>query len=1006
MLRFLYYEDINAENPEVVDMRLCRVPFGITPSQWLMITTIRKHGKKYKEIDPEFTKVTEKDFYSDDLSSGADSVSKGLTIYKKVKIRFAEVHFNLRKWRTNSDELRKMIPEEDLMKEDNENVLGTKWNHSSDTLHMSVCELFEEAEKVEPTLRNILKIKAKIFDPLGLLAHITTSLNLLFQDIWVKGAGWDDQIDESLEKKWVSIVKMLKSSTELIIKRCYFVDDINDPIVRLYLHGFSDASERAYAGCIYIQAVSASGKVQVSLVTSKSRVKPARKEITIPRMELLGNLILAKLMKVVYETLSEERNIDDYFCWTDAKVTLAWIRAVNRKFTVFVQNHLNKIRRLLPVKKWDYVATKENPADLVTRSFTGKLSEIESWIEGPEMLKKEKILIEEYSNTVEITDDIPLDEEMINVHCVRLSEDELHEYNNELIDNKVADSDVDNCIGVMVTATENVITASPKQVITGKKIDDFICDNIGHLINIEKFSSLDKLLNVTAWCGRILQSLGVRDGELTVGDYITAPERDKALKLWIRANQKALKLNPKYKEICCSLNLQEDENGILRAPGRIQRSPLPENRKNPVMLERSHRLAELILWDCHDRVWHNGPKETRTEFQSEYWVTNCYSFTSRILYRCVLCRWLNSRAYNYPKSPELPELRFNDVNAFKVTGVDHIGPLYCKSSFKETSPDEDGVYECHAALYTCASTRGIVLDLVPSTSSKDFIDSFQRFIARRGCPQQMLSDPGSGFTATKTQMFATERNISWKFTLTKAPWHGAIWERLVQSVKRCLKKVVGRTTLTFVELQTVLLRIEAILNSRPLCQLEDGDMIEPLTPNHLLFGRKLSQVNTEPATDDGAIDSNRSKKKVQYIDTLVSHYWERWRKEYVTSLRDWKSYKRSNAVIPEVDDVVLIWEEKIPRQNWLLGRIIELLRSRDGQTRGAKVVVGKTRAIIERPINKLYPIEFAVEREIQSKNESYSNTVEFVTHENEEEITERPRRKAAIAAETKLQNMT
>ena len=123
-------------------------------------------------------------------------------------------------------------------------------------------------------------------------------------------------------------------------------------------------------------------------------------------------------------------------------------------------------------------------------------------------------------------------------------------------------------------------------------------------------------------------------------------------------------------------------------------------------------------------------------------------------------------------------------------------------------------------------------------------------------------------------------------------------------------------------------------------------------------------------------------------------------------MRDWKSYKRSNALIPEVDDVVLIWEEKIPRQNWLLGRIIELLPSRDGQTRGAKVLVGKTRAIIESPINKLYPIEFAVEREIQSKNELYSNTVEFVTHENDEEITERPRRKAAIAAETKLQNMT
>lgn len=245
----------------------------------------------------------------------------------------------------------------------------------------------------------------------------------------------------------------------------------------------------------------------------------------------------------------------------------------------------------------------------------------------------------------------------------------------------------------------------------------------------------------------------------------------------------------------------------------------------------------------------------------------------------------------------------------------------------------------------------------------------------------------------------------------------------MQSVKRCLKKVVGRTTLTFVELQTVLLQIEAILNSRPLCQLEDGDMIEPLTPNHLLFGRKLPQVNNEPASNDEvAMDTNRGKKRVRYIDTIVSHYWERWRKEYVVSLRNWKNYKRSNASIPEVDDVVLIWEEHVSRQNWLLGRIIELIPSRDGVVRGAKVIVGKTRAVIERPINMLYPVEYAVEKEHRARCVPHSNTVEIVdsvSHNDNDNDNDngndddddaanndisdvRPRRKAAIAAIEKM----
>ena len=134
------------------------------------------------------------------------------------------------------------------------------------------------------------------------------------------------------------------------------------------------------------------------------------------------------------------------------------------------------------------------------------------------------------------------------------------------------------------------------------------------------------------------------------------------------------------------------------------------------------------------------------------------------------------------------------------------------------------------------------------------------------------------------------------------------------------------------------------------------------------------------------------------------------------SLRNWKNYKRSNASIPEVDDVVLIWEEHVSRQNWLLGRIIELIPSRDGVVRGAKVIVGKTRAVIERPINMLYPVEYAVEKEHRARCVPQSNTVEIVDSVNHNDNDNdnddddaandmsdvRPRRKAAIAAMEKM----
>ena len=152
-------------------------------------------------------------------------------------------------------ELQRKIPEEDLCGDENSKVLGISWNNVNDTMMLGVKENFSEAEKITPSKRNILKIIAAIYDPLGILAPVTITLKLLFQEICESGIGWDDDIGK-LRSKWATIVKVLMTYSDLVFSRCYFCYDINDPIQTIFLHGFSDAAEKSFSACIYIFKVS------------------------------------------------------------------------------------------------------------------------------------------------------------------------------------------------------------------------------------------------------------------------------------------------------------------------------------------------------------------------------------------------------------------------------------------------------------------------------------------------------------------------------------------------------------------------------------------------------------------------------------------------------------------------------------------------------------------------------------------------------------------------------
>ena len=178
------------------------------------------------------------------------------------------------------------------------------------------------------------------------------------------------------------------------------------PPQRVELHGFSDTSQQSYSACIFLKSIFKGSKVSVHLIASKSSLAPI-KETTIPRLELLGNLILSRLMNSVKSTLSKTLSFYDFYFWADSKVTLAWISAVQKEYKTFVENRVQEIRKTTDLSKWFYCKTKENPADLLTRSKIFKnFHENKVWFQEPEFLKQKSTLeSRDFQNSFDVEHD-------------------------------------------------------------------------------------------------------------------------------------------------------------------------------------------------------------------------------------------------------------------------------------------------------------------------------------------------------------------------------------------------------------------------------------------------------------------------------------------------------------------------------------------------------------------------------------------------------------------------
>jgi hypothetical protein len=204
-------------------------------------------------------------------------------------------------------------------------MLGLRWKPTSDRLSYAA-KLPDEGPV---TKRSLLSLTAQLFDPLGWLTPVTIRAKIAIQSTWLLGLGWDDPLPEHEADQWRMFRTQLPRLSEIQIPRRL---EKGSASAERELHGFADASERAYAAVLYLKIREKSSQV-VLLVTAKSKVAPI-KQVSLPRLELSAVLILARLVEYAFSVLDLPDT--QVFLWTDSTVTLSWIKEHPSKWKTYV----------------------------------------------------------------------------------------------------------------------------------------------------------------------------------------------------------------------------------------------------------------------------------------------------------------------------------------------------------------------------------------------------------------------------------------------------------------------------------------------------------------------------------------------------------------------------------------------------------------------------------------------------------------------------------------------
>ena len=926
--------------------------FGATSSPSICGYALRRTAADNREgSSSETVDAVMRDFYVDDLLKSFETTSQAVEITKELQELLAKGGFQLTKVMSNEREVLNAFPPEhrapavkdldlNLNSLPMDRALGIHWDVEADTFNLVV-----SSKSPPETRRGVMSSIATIYDPLGLVGPLILPGREINQELCRLKYDWNDRLPDELAVKWRDWKKGLASLTSYSIPRSFTPRDFGD-VERAELHHFADASEgHGYGTVTYLRFVNKEGGIHNSFVMGKSRVRPLRSGISVPKMELTAATLLIKMNKLITKELEGRIKIRSVTFWTDSMIVLRYIFNEARRFVTFVANRVAVIREGSKPSQWRHVRSEANPADLASRGIKASETEkLEVWKHGPDFLWK---------------DSREWPQQPADLH------QELSDQDEEVKKEKI---------------TINACTEK----------EDFW----GTLF--KRYSMWERLRRVVAWVIRAAHML-LQLRTKSVGSTVSpAKSEQKTPHLLLsdveEAERRIVKnvQNQSFPEELSSPNLSKSplaklkpflNDGVLRVGGRLDRADLSYDAKHPMILPGKHRVTEMIILHYHFANGHVGPYQLLAETRQHFWIVKGVSSIRRVLRRCHECKCQNAMVGEQITAP-LPAVRVSSdshqlIYPFAAVGIDYFGPLYVHAGpLTRSMRKNPKLHKRYGCIFTCLRYRAVHIELASDLTTDSFINAVTRFVARRGPPRVIYSDNGSNFRGAETDVVHAlktwdqerigrellRRDIQWYFNPPAASHQGGVWERLIRSVRKILHAMIGEHLVNEETLVTFLVEVEKILNSRPITRVSsDPSDLEPLTPNHIL----LLRHNPCSAPSEFE-DSDKFQARWKRVHILANEFWARWVKEYLPMLQERQKWLKQRRNF-KVGDLVIMKDTNIPRGQWPKALVQETFPDSDGVVR--QVLVRSATGVFRRDVRKLCLLEEELLKSIEESME-------------------------------------